>query len=332
MRHLSLHRLGSLVALPCIIAACGGGGSTPAWIAPTAPPSVAALTPTPTPTTATPTSAALVIGRVVDAEASGNPPIGGATVALGLRFRRGMLEEVVAAATTAPDGSYAISVPLTSSLPTPAVTPTAGVVAAPPQSTNAFFVEVDATGYVPYHNVIFAWPGPVAPSFAAVAELGPLDLTALAGVNADRARLGSGSGTLPLQLDSNATLTARFSARTEATVGFYSHDYPGTLTPVGGTFYCPITLFCGRYYAGSENEFMGGDEVSQEAAYIGEGPSGSHYQGVISPTNVWVGFGHALGLPPPGGQGIAEYAVQEYVTTTAQTPTSAITGRRTSDR
>lgn len=303
---------GTAVLAAGLLAACGGGtGSVSA-------PAVVPQTSTPAATTTPPT--AQLQGKVVDAESTGSPGIAGATVRIGTAFRLGMISGVIATATTAPDGSFTAPVPLTTSLPAAIPIPGSGTATAPPQTTNTLFVQVDATGFVPYHNVVFLWVGAVsAPSFA-IAHLGPNDMAALATLNADRARLGTGDGTTPLLLDSNATLTARFATITEATQGFFSHTYPGTQTPVGGTFYCPLTYFCGRYYAASESEVLGGDIVSQELGYIAEGPSGGHYQAVISPTNVWVGFGQASGLPPVGGQGTANYAAQDYITATSTTP------------
>ena len=129
------------------------------------------------------------------------------------------------------------------------------------------------------------------------------DLAALAAVNADRAALGSGAGHNPLGLDSDLERAGRFATATMAALGFYAHDYPGTSSFVSFAYWCAIDALCGRYaaipaYGENQAASVAGSApaslASAEAAYVAEGPSGSHFRAVVDPNDVWIGFGETF--------------------------------------
>jgi len=300
------------------LAACGGGGgaTTPAVPAP-------ALTASPPASAA---AQALLAGSVVDAGAQPPAGIAGAAVRVGTTFAGGSLGGVVAGATSAPDGSFALPVSLATSLPAlpaplqpPASYPQ--VPTPPPGTVATLFVEIDAPAYAPLHRVLYLSTGTVAAGAFGLVRPTADELAALAQLNADRARLGTGNGSAPLALDVDLVLTARFVATTMATDGFYAHLYPGTTEAVN-VQYCAWPGFCGRYLAGpAENEDTGvASLVQAEADYVAEGPGGGHYAAIVDPRNVWVGFGAALdGLCPDRASRLCNYFTEEFALT-AGTP------------
>lgn len=304
---------GATLTLAATLAACGGGGGSSSIL----PGGGGGATPTPTATPTPPPPTAQAAGRVTDAETNGNPGVAGATVKIGTSFdATGTITGVVATATTAADGSYSVPVPLTTSLPISngisqnASDPPAG-------TSNAFFAQVDAGGFVSAHKIMYLHTGATSVPTYAIAHPGLNDAAALARVNSDRASLGSGTGKNPVALDSDATLMARFATMTEGAQGFFNHNYPNTTNNVAKSYQCTAALsFCAHYYNSSENESLGGDVLTQEDGYIAEGPTGGHYQAVMNPKNVWVGFAQYLGASPAGSSSPQSmYGAQEYITT-----------------
>jgi hypothetical protein len=267
-----------------------------------------------------------VNGSVAAAGALTATPVGGAQIRVGSSFAGGSLGGVVASATSAPDGTFTLPVPLVTSLPAlPAPiqppSPYPQIPTPPPGTAATLFIEIDAPAYAPLHRVVYLAPGSVAGGTFALAVPTADELSALAALNADRRRAGSGAGAQPLGLDSDLELTARFVAATMAAQGFYAHRYPGSNVAVN-VQYCAWPGFCSRYVDGpSENQALNaGTLAGAEAAYIGEGPNGGHFQTIVNPNNAWVGFGAAYGGSCPAGvAGSCSYFVEEFALT-AGTP------------
>jgi len=305
-----------------LLVACGSGrGSSGTAMAPPLPVAAAASA------SATPAAAgANLNGSVVVAGALPAAPVGGAEVRVGTSFAGGSLGGVLASATSAPDGSFSLPVPLVTSLPAlPAPiqppSPYPQIPTPPPGTAATLFIQIDAPAYAPLHRIVYLAPGSVAAGAYGLVVPTADERNALAALNADRARLGAGTGAQPLGLDTDLELTARFVATTMATQGFYAHRYPGTNVAVN-VQYCAWPGFCSRYVDGpSENQAANaGTLAAAEAAYIAEGPNGGHEQTIVHPNNLWVGFGAAYGgLCPDGMAGTCSYFVEEFALT-AGTP------------
>ena len=252
--------------------------------------------------------------------------IASAVVRVGTTFAGGAPGGVIAHATSAADGTFSVPVSLAASLPAlPAPlqppSPYPQIPTPPPGTVATLFIEIEATGYATLHRVLYLSAGNVAAGAFGLVRPTSDELAALAQLNADRARLGNGAGVLPLGLDNDLVLTARFVATTMATDGFYAHRYPGTAEAVN-VQYCAWPGFCSRYVAGpTENEDTGvASLVQAEAAYIAEGPSGGHFAAIVNSRNLWVGFGAASGgLCPDGVSRLCSYFTEEFALT-ADTP------------
>ncbi len=307
-RLLSRAVLGA-VAGALLLAACGGGGGSA--VSPSAPTPAASATPA----VAAPVN---IAGSVLD----GSLGIAGAVVRIGTTFTGGTLGGVLASATSGADGSFAVAVPLATSLPAlpPPIQPPAPyppVPTPPPGTAATVFVQIDAPGYASLHRIVYLAAGAVVSGALALPRPTTDELAALAQLNADRARLGSGGGTAPLALDADLVLTARFVATAMATDGFYAHLYPGTSEAIN-VQYCAWPGFCGRYVSGpAENEDTGVASLLQaEADYVAEGPSGGHFAAIVEPRNLWVGFGEAFGgLCPDHVSRACTYFTEEFALT-----------------
>jgi hypothetical protein len=310
--HLVSRAIAGAVAGASLLAACGGSGggvAPPAGVATVAAP--AASLPG--------SGTAALTGRIVDGDLA--PPVGiaGALIRIGTTFASGTIGGPVASASSAADGSFALAVPLTASLPglpsplqPPAPYPQ--VPTPPPGTVATLFVQIDAPPYATLHRVLYLQPGAVAAGAFALTTPSADELDALVQLNADRARLGIGAGALPLALDGDLVATARFVAATMAADGFYAHLYPGTAEAVN-VQYCAWPGFCGRYVTGpAENEDTGvANLVQAEAAYVAEGPGGGHYDALVDPRNRWVGFGEAFGgLCPDHVSRLCSYFAEEF--------------------
>jgi len=292
------------VAGASLLAACGGGGGNA--VSPPAPASSANAT-------LAVAARANVAGNVVD----GVVGISGALVRIGATFAGGTIGGVLASATSAADGSFALAVPLTTSLPAlpPPIQPPAPypqVPTPPPGTAATLFVQIDAPGYAALHRIVYLPAGAVAAGALALARPTADELAALAQLNADRARFGSAASSLAF--DADLVLTARFVANTMATGGFYAHLYPGTSEAVN-VQYCAWPGFCGRYVSGpAENEDTGVASLLQaEADYVAEGPGGGHFAAIVDPRNLWVGFGEAFGgLCPDHVSRLCSYFTEEF--------------------
>ena len=313
MPHLVSRALLGALTGAAILTACGGGGSV---APPAAVTGAAAATTAASPAGNVP---AALGGRVVDGGIEVPSGIPGAQVRIGTTFASGSIGGVLASASSAADGSFTLAVPLVASLPVlPAPlqppSPYPQVPTPPADTVATLFVQVDAPGYATLHRVLYLSPGTNAAGPFALVQPSADELAALAGLNADRARLGSGAGTGPLTLDGDLLRTARFVAATMAADGFYAHLYPGTTEAVNGQ-YCAWPGFCGRYVLGpAENEDTGvASLLAAEAAYVAEGPGGGHFDAIVDPRNRWVGFGEAFdGLCPDRVSRRCTYFTEEF--------------------
>lgn len=308
MPHLVSRAVAGAVVGASLLAACGGGVTPSAVVAPIA--ATAA---------SSPGAPAALTGRIVDGGVTPAAGIAGARITIGTTFASGTIGGVVANAISAADGSFAVAVPLTASLPflppplQPAL-PYPQVPTPPPGTVATLFVQIDAPAHATLHRVLYLQPGAVAADPFAMVTPSADELAALAQLNADRARLGIGTGTLPLALDGDLLSTARFVAATMAAGGFYAHLYPGTSEAIN-VQYCAWPGFCGRYVTGPvENEDTGvASLLEAEAAYVAEGPGGGHYDAVVDPRNRWAGFGEAFGgLCPDHVSRLCSYFTEEF--------------------
>ncbi len=313
----SLLPLALLLWVAALLAGCGGGGSGPGLNV--SPPSG----PTPCPAgysgIAPNCSAAMpnsISGKVIDLDTG--MPLAGAAVSVGPAFTAGALSGATGKTTTASDGSYII--------------PYAGL--APP------FIEISANGYVTLHKLLtltpVVAPSPVPPLPPGAATLPTYHLTrptanelaALAQLNADRAKFGTGNGAAPLSFDEDIVEVARWRANDMATKGYFSHTEPGTNLGSSDIKYCGLvgTLgvggFCGEaHFSTSENIAVCscGNLLTAEAAYVAEGPVGGHFQAIMDSTNSWIGFGESYGgrnYDPTSVYPVSNYFVEDFVTHT----------------
>ena len=268
-----------------MIAGCGGGGASAPPAVSHTPASVATPSPAPQgpPPTAAPSNApiagtAQLSGIVADHDRN-DGALAGAIVSIGTSFAGGVLGGIAATVITGAGGGYAFA-------------------SVPPQ---AIFMEVDAPGYISSHRFIALTATAIVAKPVLMTRASADESAALTQINADRARLGTGNGSTALTLDADAEITARFRAAEMAAGGWYSHIEPGTNTAANDLEWCAIGGFCGNVFVENENidaNLPGTTLETAEAAYIAEGPSGGHDQTIVSPLDVWAGFGEALNGAP----------------------------------
>ncbi len=293
------------VAMPILIGCGGGGGSsspTGSFVQPTAGPPTTPSSPPTSPSSAPTASSLSFSARVVDGD-HGNAAVSGAAVTVGTALSYVGSAYVVAGskttATTAADGSFTVSA-----------------------MRNQVFMEVDAPGLVSLHRPLPATSGGLGTLTLPTAT--SEDLSGLAELNKDRAQLGTGAGAVPLTLDADLELLARYRVNDMATKGYYGHTAPGQSRAASVVYLCSIDTgaFCASPTATPiyNQENLDADASSQadaEDAYVEAGSTDGHYQNVISTRNLWVGFGEALnGRPAPGfGGATASYFAEEFFTT-----------------
>jgi|GEM_PF-6080904 len=305
MRSNSVPALFVLFASLVLSGCGGGGGSSPAPIAPGPPAAGPSAAPSATPTTsatAAPASRTFT-GRIIDGD-HGNAPVDGATVTLGttLAYAAGgyAVRGTTATAKTAADGTFSIAA-----------------------TAAQLFFEVDAPGLVSLHR-------PLPPASAAFGDLTlptatSEDLAGLAELNKNRAQLGHGNGAVALTLDADLELLARYRVNDMATNGYFGHTAPGQTRGATEVYLCTIAVgaFCATPvgYPIYDQENLDADASSQaqaEDGYIALGSHDGHYQNVISKTDLWIGFGEALnGKVSPGFGGVTQsYFAEEFFTST----------------
>jgi hypothetical protein len=255
-------------------------------------------------------------GTVVESQIGGGTVnVQGATVTVGSdwTYQSGngyVIASPTATATTAADGTFVITV-----------------------SSAATEIIVCATNLVCSHRPIQTSPNsygvaPAANSFGTITLVQATadELAGLSAINIDRATLGTASGKLALTMDADMVLSARATTKNEGTLGYYSHQAPGTNYVYSTHYACTalVGAYCGNPVFQQENLGAGPGEtaVQMEQGNISLGPSDGHYQNVVSQTNLFVGIGEYLnGTPDPVSlaHGIVQqnYQAQEFLTTTA---------------
>ncbi|MDQ2872166.1 MAG: hypothetical protein M3R35_03440, partial [Candidatus Eremiobacteraeota bacterium] len=120
---------------------------------------------------------------------------------------------------------------------------------------------------------------------------------------------------------------ARWRANDMATLGYYSHTEPGTNQAASDVKWCGLVPdmvaglggFCGNFFESPENIDAGcSDLICAEQAYIVEGSGGSHFQQIISPNDVWIGFGEQYNgktFDASKYPGPMNYFVEDFVST-----------------
>lgn len=299
----------ALAFVAASLSGCGGGGSAGGGTG-TIPVVNPTATPTPTPTPA-PTVAPDVRGIAVDD--TWGQPIAGATVIVSQNTAIvGATPPPPSAspwpmATTAPDGSFDVK-----NVPPSTWDMNFDFIAAGyPDYPNAQWVEIFShDGHVAYHGIYtISTSGTTSLGKIAIALPTTTDNAWLAGINHDRAYVGTPAVTTPLAFDSVTLETARYWAEEEASVGFFAHQCPSSATSCVGFW-----LWATEHHSLPDSQniaFFFSDWTVAEAQFMAEQancPGGNwqtctsaentgHYIDIMSASN-WAGVGEATGKDP----------------------------------